>query len=58
MNIHVVYPQVPETFWNLNHALRFVSRKAGESPLVFLTVAAMLPACTNKYPIPFSLLAG
>ncbi len=48
MNILLVYPQVPETFWSFKHALRFVSKKAGEPPLGLLTVAAIIPAEWQK----------
>jgi len=43
MNVLLVYPQIPETFWSFKHALRFVSRRANFPPLGLLTVAAMLP---------------
>ena len=43
MNILLVYPQYPDTFWSFKHALKFVSKKASHPPLGLLTVAAMLP---------------
>ena len=43
MNILLVSPQTPDTFWSFKHAVRFVSRKASMAPLGLLTVAAMLP---------------
>jgi radical SAM superfamily enzyme YgiQ (UPF0313 family) len=42
--ILLVYPEVPETFWSLRHALRFLGKRAWFPPLGLLTVAAMLPA--------------
>ena len=42
MNILLVYPQFPETFWSYKRALKFVSKKATTPPLGLLTVAAML----------------
>jgi radical SAM superfamily enzyme YgiQ (UPF0313 family) len=48
MKILLVSPRVPDTFWSFRHALRFVSKKAGEPPLGLLTVAAMLPAAWQK----------
>jgi radical SAM superfamily enzyme YgiQ (UPF0313 family) len=48
MKILLVSPGVPDTFWSFKHALRFVSKKAGEPPLGLLTVAAMLPAEWQK----------
>lgn len=43
MNILLVYPDFPETFWSLKHALKVISKKAVLPPLGLLTVAAMLP---------------
>jgi len=48
MNILLVSPRVPDTFWSFRYALRFISKKAGEPPLGLLTVAAMLPAEWRK----------
>ncbi len=44
MNILLVYPRNPDTFWSFKHVLKFVSKKAAFPPLGLLTVAAMLPA--------------
>ena len=43
MNILLVYPQFPETFWSYKRALKFVSKKASTPPLGLLTVATLLP---------------
>jgi radical SAM superfamily enzyme YgiQ (UPF0313 family) len=48
MKILLVSPRVPDTFWSFRHALRFISKRAGEPPLGLLTVAAMLPAEWQK----------
>ncbi len=48
MNILMIYPQIPDTFWSFKHALRFIRRKASNPPLGLLTVAAMLPAEWQK----------
>jgi radical SAM superfamily enzyme YgiQ (UPF0313 family) len=48
MNILLVYPKYPDTFWSFKHALKFVSKKASFPPLGLLTVAAMLPEDWNK----------
>lgn len=43
MNILLVYPPNPGSFWSFQHVLKFVSRKSAFPPLGLLTVAAMLP---------------
>ena len=43
MNIILVYPEFPDTFWSFKHALNFIKKKASNPPLGLLTVAAMLP---------------
>jgi radical SAM superfamily enzyme YgiQ (UPF0313 family) len=48
MNILLVYPKYPDTFWSFRHALKFVSKKASFPPLGLLTVAAMLPEEWHK----------
>lgn len=48
MNILLIYPEFPDTFWSFKHALKFVRKKASLPPLGLLTVAAMLPATWPK----------
>lgn len=48
MNILLVYPKYPNTFWSFKHALKFVSKKAAFPPLGLLTIGAMLPKDWNK----------
>jgi len=43
MNVLLISPRTPDTFWSFKHVLRFVSRKSAFPPLGLLTVAAMLP---------------
>ena len=43
MEVLLVYPRNPDTFWSFKHVLTFVSKKAAFPPLGLLTVAAMLP---------------
>jgi radical SAM superfamily enzyme YgiQ (UPF0313 family) len=43
MNILLVYPEFPDTFWSFKHALKFIHKKASLPPLGLLTVAGMLP---------------
>ncbi|MGR3220486.1 MAG: B12-binding domain-containing radical SAM protein [Candidatus Anammoxibacter sp.] len=48
MNILMVYPEFPDTFWSYKHALKFIRKKASLPPLGLLTIAAMLPTEWNK----------
>ena len=48
MNILLVYPETPSTFWSFKDALKFISKKAAEPPLGLITVAALLPENWNK----------
>ncbi len=43
MNVLLLYPEFPDTFWSFKHALAFVDKSAGMPPLGLLTVAALLP---------------
>jgi len=43
MNVLLVYPRTPDTFWSFQHVLRFVAKRSAFPPLGLLTVAAMLP---------------
>ena len=43
MNVLLIYPKFPDTFWSFNYALKFIRKKAAFPPLGVLTVAAMLP---------------
>jgi radical SAM superfamily enzyme YgiQ (UPF0313 family) len=48
MNILMIYPEFPDTFWSFKHALNFVRRKASSPPLGLATIAAMLPGGWSK----------
>ena len=48
MNVLLVYPKYPDTFWSFKHVLKFVSKKAAFPPLGLLTVSSMLPKEWNK----------
>jgi radical SAM superfamily enzyme YgiQ (UPF0313 family) len=55
MNILLICPEYPDTFWSFKHALRFVSKKAGQPPLGLLTVAALLPEDWHKKLVDLNL---
>ncbi|HEX2972254.1 MAG TPA: radical SAM protein, partial [Tepidisphaeraceae bacterium] len=48
MNVLLIWPEFPDTFWSFKHALKFLRRRATLPPLGLLTVGAMLPAGWNK----------
>ena len=48
MNILLIYPEFPDTFWSFRYALKFVRKKSISPPLGLLTIAAMLPAAWHK----------
>jgi len=48
MNVLLVFPSFPKSFWSLDYALPIIKRKSLLPPLGLLTVAAMLPPSWNK----------
>jgi radical SAM superfamily enzyme YgiQ (UPF0313 family) len=48
MNILIVNPETPTTFWSFENAISFISKKASDIPLGLITMAAMLPSEWNK----------
>ena len=48
MNILLISPKYPDTYWSFKHALKFISKKASNPPLGLLTVASMLPGDWKK----------
>ncbi len=48
MNVLLLAPKYPDTFWSFKHALKFIHKQAALPPLGLLTVAAMLPAEWGK----------
>ena len=43
MNVLLVYPETPATFWSFKNAMRFIGKRNSEPPLGLITIAAMLP---------------
>ena len=43
MNALLIYPDFPDTFWSMRHALGIIGKKATSPPLGLITIAAMLP---------------
>jgi radical SAM superfamily enzyme YgiQ (UPF0313 family) len=48
MNVLLIYPHFPDSFWSFKYALRFISKKASQPPLGLITVSAMLPSTWHK----------
>ena len=48
MNILLVYPEFPDTFWSFKHALPFIRKRAAFPPLGVITVGALLPSQWKK----------
>ncbi len=57
MNILMVQPEFPDTFWSFKHAVKFVNKKICNPPLGLLTVAAMLPQSWNIRLIDLNITA-
>jgi len=48
LNVLMVYPRYPDTFWSLRNALKVISKKAAFPPLGLLTISSMLPGDWQK----------
>ena len=48
MNVLMVYPEFPDTYWSFKHALPIEGKKSAYPPLGLLTIAAMMPKDWNK----------
>src|ERR1051325_7080336 len=48
MNVLLVYPEYPTTYWSFRYAVPFQRRKAAFPPLGLITIAPQLPAHWNK----------
>jgi radical SAM superfamily enzyme YgiQ (UPF0313 family) len=57
LNILLIYPQCPDSFWSFKHALKFISKKAAVPPLGLITVSAMLPSGWKKRLVDMNIKA-
>ena len=57
MNVLLVYPKCPDSFWSFKHALKFISKKAAVPPLGLITVSAMLPDTWQKKLVDMNISA-
>ena len=44
MNVLLVFPKFPLSYWGFQYALPFIGRKAGMPPLGLITIASLFPA--------------
>jgi len=48
MNILLLYPEMPNSFWSMKHTMKLSGKSAWYPPLGLATVAAMLPEAWSK----------
>ncbi len=48
MNVLLVYPEFPDTYWSFRHAISFERKRSVFPPLALLTVSAMLPTTWER----------
>ena len=48
MNVLMIYPEFPDTYWSFKYALPIEGKKSAYPPLGLLTIAAMLPSHWTK----------
>lgn len=48
MNVLLVYPKFPDTYWSFRYALSFQGKRAAQPPLGLMTLATLLPASWKK----------
>jgi radical SAM superfamily enzyme YgiQ (UPF0313 family) len=48
MNVLLLYPKFPDTYWSFRYALSFQGKRAAQPPLGLMTVAALLPQSWKK----------
>ncbi len=55
MNILLLYPEMPDTFWSMKHLMKIIGKKSSYPPLGLLTVASLLPEDWNKKLVDLNL---
>jgi radical SAM superfamily enzyme YgiQ (UPF0313 family) len=55
MNILLLYPQMPETFWSMKYLMKMINKKSSYPPLGLLTVSKLLPDDWNKKLVDLNL---
>ncbi|MCH8942960.1 MAG: B12-binding domain-containing radical SAM protein [Bacteroidetes bacterium] len=57
MNILLVYPQMPDTFYAMKHFIQVIGKKAAYPPLGLLTIASLLPEEWSKKLVDINVTA-
>jgi len=47
VNVLLIYPKYPKTFWSFEYALKFIDKKSSFPPLGLVTIASLLPSEWN-----------
>jgi len=55
MNILLLYPEMPETFWSMKYLMKMISKKSSYPPLGLLTVSSLMPDDWNKKLVDLNL---
>jgi radical SAM superfamily enzyme YgiQ (UPF0313 family) len=55
LNILLIAPEFPGTFWSFIHALKFVNKKSSHPPLGLLTVSSLLPTDWDRRLVDLSV---
>lgn len=55
MNILLLYPEMPDTFWSMKYLMKVLSKKSSYPPLGLLTVSKLLPGNWNKRLVDLNL---
>jgi radical SAM superfamily enzyme YgiQ (UPF0313 family) len=48
MNVLLVYPEFPDTYWSFRHSLSFEGKRSAFPPLGLLTISAILPRLWSR----------
>ena len=57
MNVLLVYPEFPDTYWSFKHALVFEGKRSAFPPLGLITISAMLPSGWEKRLVDLNVTA-
>jgi len=55
MNILMLYPEMPNSFWSMSHTLKIIGKSAWYPPLGLATIASLLPSSWSKHLIDLNV---